>query len=374
MDRQNSVKILIVDDEEVNLKLMGIILRSQGYDYAVASNGAEALAKAEELSPDLILLDVMMPGMDGFQVCGRLKEQASSRNIPVIMVTALNDRKSRLKGLEAGAADFLSKPLDATELLTRTRNLLRVKEFADFLKSHNELLEDEVRKRTEELRKTLDLISTQNVRLAEANKETKEGYLDTINKLTVVAEYKDEDTANHIKRVSLYCVYIARQLGWSEEEVEAVLYASPMHDIGKVGIPSEILLKRSSLNHEEFALMKTHTIIGGDILGESVSPLLRMAERIALSHHERWSGGGYPKGLQGEEIPMEGRIMNLADQYDALRSERCYKPPFDHDKAFKILTIGDGRTMPGHFDPRLLAIFKETHWKFEEIYEENKDA
>jgi putative two-component system response regulator len=345
---ERMTKILIADDDPVLRKYLSAVLEKQDYQYATAANGIEAIEKVTADSPDLILLDVMMPEMDGLEVCKKLKDNPSTRRIPVVLITGSTDRELRIKGLSAGANDFLTKPIDRPELIARIRNLLRIKEFEDFLNNHNEMLKREVEEKIGQIR---------------------EGYIDTIIRLTTVAEYKDEETAAHIRRVGHYCKHMAKHLGWSEEEQETILYASPMHDIGKVGIPLEILLKSSKLTPEEFALVKTHTLIGADILHDSKSKYLQMAETIALTHHERWDGTGYPRGLRGGEIPLAGRIMNIADQYDALRSRRPYKSSLDHGMAVKIIVEGDGRTSPEHFDPDLRKAFVELIPVFKDIFE-----
>jgi putative two-component system response regulator len=359
-------RILTVDDEPRNLRLVATILEGQGYQHDEVSDGRMGLERVKAFKPDLVYLDVMMPGMDGFEVCRELKSDPATRHVPVVMITSLADRDSKLRGLEAGADDFLTKPFDGTELMMRTRNLLRVKEFEDFLEEHNRVLEEDVRKRTEELRVALQELAVSRDRL-------NQGYVDTVHRLTKAAEFKDEDTAAHIKRVGHYSTRMAMAMGLSAEAVECIFYAAPMHDIGKIGIPSDILLKPGRLTPEEFALVKTHTTIGGRILGESVSEYIRMAERIALTHHERWDGSGYPMGLSGEDIPVEGRIMNVVDQYDSLRSRRPYKPGLAHEAAVKVIAEGDGRTMPHHFDPEVLGLFKSLHGEFEEIFEKHKD-
>lgn len=366
MNNKKIPRILIVDDKEHNLKLMGALLQGYGYSFEAAKNGFEALAKTKEFSPDLIFLDILMPGMDGYEVCKRLKEDSATKYIPVVMVTSLDDKESRIRGLKIGADDFITKPIDKTELMLRTQNLIKVKEYENFLKNHNELLEKEVQKRTEQIKLALQ-------KLDESKKELRESYMETVLTLTVIAEYKDEETASHIRRIGHYCRLIAKYLGWSEEEQDIILFASPLHDIGKVRIPAEILLRQSKLTPEEFSIMKTHTTMAVRILSSSASKHLQMAERIARSHHERFDGTGYPEGLKGKEIPTEGRITILADQYDSLRSRRPYKPPYEHEHVFKIITEGDGMTMPQHFDPKILKIFKENQRLFEEMFDKHQN-
>jgi putative two-component system response regulator len=341
-------QILMVDDDALVTEIIGTVLRNQGFRFEGAADGIEGLAKARKLSPDLILLDVSMPGMDGFQTCRRLREDSATGKIPVVMLTAYADRETRIRALDAGANDFLGKPVDSTELIVRVGNLLKAKRYQNSLEEQGRVLEQLVQERTRQL---------------------KESLLDTVQRLTLASEYRDVDSYVHVKRISYYTEIVVKRLGISGEEADIMFYASPMHDIGKVGIPDAILLKPGPLTEEETEIMKTHTTIGARILRGSDSPYLKSAERFALFHHERWDGTGYPQGLKGEAIPIEGRIMNLIDQYDALRSKRPYKPPYDHERAVAILTEGGHRTSPAHFDPRILRIFQDCSEMFREVYE-----
>jgi putative two-component system response regulator len=345
--------ILIVDDEVRNRRLLEVMLQPEGYVTRTAANGEEALASIAELAPDLILLDVMMPGMNGYQVASMLKADAATANIPIIMVTAQIDRSARLSGLNAGAEEFLTKPVDRAELWVRVRNLLRLKEYGDFLVDHNRLLEEQVRERTAQL---------------------EEAYRDTVLTLVRAAEHKDEETGHHVRRISHYCRILAEALNLPVDLHEAIYQASPMHDIGKIGIPDYVLLKPGGFTPEEWKVMQSHCTLGASILSSGTSPYIQMGAEIALSHHERWDGSGYPNGLKGEEIPLAARIMQICDVYDALRSRRPYKPPFDHATAVDIITKGDGRTQPEHFDPLVLACFAAQAERFASIYALHTDV
>ncbi|MBI5562441.1 MAG: response regulator [Deltaproteobacteria bacterium] len=371
MNEPAKARLLVADDDELSLRIIGDLLTGYGYAHVSARDGAEAVEKAKEMLPDLIFLDIVMPGMDGFEACRRLRGYPPTAHTPIIIVTTLTDKETRLKALDLGATDFLTKPVDPLEVMVRTRNLLELKKFGDFLKSHNETLDAEVKRRTAQIKRALLEVTSANESLKESRKIIKDSYIDTVHKLTIIAEYRDNDTALHLKRVGYLCAHLATSLGWPEDEIETIFYASPMHDIGKVAIPSDILLKPEGLTAEEFALMKTHTAIGADILKGSVSRILHMAERIALGHHERWDGKGYPAGLRGEDVPLEANVMNIVDQYDALRSHRPYKLAYSHQKALGVITKGDGRTMPSHFNPILLEAFKDNHREFARIYDEH---
>ncbi|MDQ6958048.1 MAG: response regulator [Mariprofundaceae bacterium] len=344
----DSTMILVVDDSERNRRLLGSMITSEGYEYCEADNGKTALSLACTRKPDIILLDIMMPDMNGYQVAESLKQKQETRDIPIIMVTALQDQQSRIRGLAAGAEEFVSKPVHANELQIRVRNLLRLKKAGDILKKHQQILEAEVAERTEELQTS---------------------FVETIYTLMRAAEYRDDETGAHVARISYYTKALAEELGMDASFCDTIHYASPMHDIGKIGISDNILLKPGGFEPDEWEIMQTHTTIGAGILKGHSSPYLQMGHDIALSHHERWDGGGYPRGIKGEAIPFPARIMQICDVYDALRSKRPYKPAFDHAKTMHIITKGDGRTDPAHFDPDILSTFRENADMFRDIYE-----
>ena len=332
-------RILVVDDEDRNLRLMEAMLLPQGYEVTLAKDGSEALDKVKQVPPDVILLDIMMPGMDGFEVARRLKGKKETSIIPIVMVTALREVEDRVKALDAGADDFLTKPVEKTELRARVNSLLKVKAYNDHMRNYQKELEAEVAKRTEQLQQAFEKIKTAS--------------LDTIYRLSRAAEYKDQETGAHILRMSHYAVVVAQQMGLDEKTMESILYAAPMHDVGKIGIPDHILLKPGKLDPDEWQVMKQHTVIGAKILQGSDAEFIKLAEVIALNHHEKWDGSGYPNGFKGSDIPLAGRITAIADVFDALTSKRPYKPAFPLQKSLDIIKQGRG----SHFDPEVVDAF-----------------
>lgn len=326
--------ILLVDDEPMNLHLLKSIL-SNDYAPVFAKNGPEALNQAFHHQPDLILLDVMMPGMDGYSVCQQLKADARTEKIPVIFVSAMSDVQDETRGFEAGAVDYISKPISPPIVQARVKTHLA-------LRDQNRALEKKVRERTAELRQTR---------------------LDIIHRLGRAAEFRDNETGFHVIRMSHCSQLLAEKAGLDDETAHVILQASPMHDVGKIGIPDRILLKPGPLDPDEWALMKRHPEFGAQIIGHYDSSLLRMAATIAMTHHEKWDGSGYPHGLAGNDIPIHGRIVAIADVFDALTSERPYKKAWPVEDAFDFIRDQANR----HFDPDLVQPFLSARKEILEI-------
>jgi len=494
--------ILCVDNDEKSLKLIQAILNAHGYETWGATSGKQALTDLSQLRPAVVLLDIMMPGMDGYAVCKAIKANPATEDVPVVMITALSSKSDRIRSIEAGAEDFISKPFDSAEVLARVRMLLRVKELGEGLKlaysyvnqltgfgrdlstyytekgfdlllameqavghilrgpetPHNPIMilagmnfdrpswywylfergtsgvdrtqmdrhfedvlelppkagahvvsyaESDSRPGTlapfaEKLRVCgihptniltylsgdicvaainyghgitkydADVLSAIVTHIAVMKtiflqvNDTKHAFDYVIHALARAAEASDEDAGNHIQRVGEFSALLALQMGFSNDFIKTIRVQAVTHDVGKLHIPPEILAKPGPLTPEEYTVMKQHPSLGAEILG--AHPRLTMATSIAYSHHERYDGSGYPQGLLGEDIPIEGRLVILADQYDALRSKRVYKPAYSHEDTVKVLAQGDGRSHPGHFDPNVLAAFKKVSSRFDETY------
>jgi putative two-component system response regulator len=348
-------RILLVDDEPINIKVVKKYLAAAGYaDFSSTCSAAEVLPMMIRAEPDLVLLDIVMPGFSGLDLLDAIRADAQLAHIPIVMLTALEDRETKCRALSLGATDFLAKPVDPSELVSRIRNVLLVKAHHDHLRHYAADLERMVKRRTAQLE-----ASHQNV----------------VHCLARAAEFRDDDTGRHVLRVGRYAGAIARRLGWDQAASEMLEQAAQLHDVGKLGIPDAILMKPGKLTPQEFEVMqkhcgygkqvfeslsgpewstlRKHAELGDRILAGCDSPVLDMAARIALTHHERWDGSGYPIGLAGEDIPIEGRIVAVADVFDALSTRRSYKPAFPLEKCLAILEEGRG----AHFDPRVLDAF-----------------
>ena len=355
--------ILVVDDTPENLELMSGLLKDQ-YRVRVANNGERALRlAAADPAPDLVLLDVMMPGIDGYEVCRRLKADPATAGTPVIFLTAKAEIEDERQGLSLGAVDYITKPISPPIVLARIKTHLTLKAAADRLRNQNAELEAEVQRRTHIISAIQDV---------------------TVFAMASLAETRDNETGNHLRRTQHYVKRLARALQThprfaqvlTNENIELLFKSAPLHDIGKVGIPDHILLKPGKLTPEEFELMKRHTTLGFEALVRAEEALgerldfLSFAKQIALSHQEKWDGSGYPQGLSGEDIPVAARLMALADVYDALISQRVYKPPFEHAEAVRIITAGRGT----HFDPDMVDAFLEVQDDFRAIAQRYEDS
>lgn len=356
--------VLVVDDTPANLSLMTGLLRDI-YKVKAAIDGEKALRIAQsDAPPDLILLDIMMPGMDGYEVCRRLQANPVTRDIPIIFLTAKAGIEDEKMGLELGAVDYITKPISPPIVLARVRNHLALKASADFLRNKADFLEAEV------VRRTAEVMAIQDV---------------TIMAMASLAETRDSDTGNHIRRTQHYVKVLAQYLRkhprfasvLDDDRYIALLFKSaPLHDIGKVGIPDRILLKPGKLTFEEFEIMKTHTTLGRDAIQSAEEHLgmkvefLNLAKEIAYGHQEKWDGSGYPQGAAGEAIPVGARLMAVADVYDALISRRVYKEGMPHDKAAAIIVQGRGQ----HFDPDIVDAFVAVQDQFQAIAQRFADS
>ena len=327
-------RILIVDDDPTNLHYLKRLLDIGGYDNVrTATSGREALLVGASFDPDIIILDLQMPDMDGYEVLKIIRPlQISGAYLPILVFTADATHAARKMALELGASDFLTKPGDATEILLRVKNFLTMRFWSKELNDRNIDLEDRVRERTHELERS---------------------HFEIVDRLARAGEYRDDDTGQHTRRGGELSARIASHLGLPSQTVRLIQQAALLHDLGKIGVPDSILLKPGRLTEEEFRTMQKHCLHGASILAEGSSPLLQMAERIAASHHERFDGTGYPHGLSGEEIPIEARIVAVADVFDALTSERPYKRAWDKEAAKAEILSQRGR----QFDPQIVDAF-----------------
>ncbi|UCD34791.1 MAG: response regulator [Nitrospiraceae bacterium] len=342
--------ILVVDDDPYVLEISSKVLEEKGYPVIPCTCGEEALTRLRNNHARLIITDIKMPGISGIELLERI--HGLYPKMPVILMTGFAELDMAIKAVKKGAFDFITKPYNPEYLIHTIEKADRYAELLQLEEDYRLRLEETVKQQTDEI--------------FNLSREV-------INRLTAVAEFRDVETGAHISRIGLYAKKLGEALDLPLYFIDGLTYSSALHDIGKIGIPDTILLKPGQLDHDEFQIMKSHTTIGANILADSLHAYIQLGASIALHHHERWDGTGYPKGLAGETIPLEGRIVILCDQYDALISKRPYKPPLEHADVVKIITEGDGRTLPGHFDPEVLRAFRQVAPVFEEIHAGNQD-
>ncbi|MFK5938459.1 MAG: response regulator [Sulfurimonas sp.] len=348
--------ILLCDDEIMNRQVASKILHKEGFDVIETDNAIEAIQIAKSTTIDLILMDLMMPVMDGYEATRIIKNDEELSTIPLIIISALSDHESIIKGLELGADDHLTKPFNLIDFRLRIKNAIKIGMYQNMLKEHKLLLEKQVNEKT--------------IKLQSALLEVQNNEKDILSILSKTAEYRDNETSEHTIRVGEMAASMARKFGWDEERVELMRLAAPMHDIGKVGIEDNILLKPGKLDQDEFSKMKKHAEIGYSILSKKETPLLKLAAEIAYSHHEKHNGSGYPRGLKADEIPISGAIVAVIDVFDALLSKRPYKKPFTLEQTLEIINTDSG----SHFHPHVVDLLVNNINEFIDIRQKINNA